>query len=692
MAAKAKLIEFLAAGLEDTNGNPLSGYKVRTYAADGTTAKVVWEDRDKTLPTAAGKADFTLSATGRAVVYADGVYVIKVWTSTADPDIDSPYKTYPASNFKDEDNLSAVLTAQVASLTALKAFDRQSVVEAVYMRSRSTPGDGGHGWFRWDASDLSAEVAADILSGIYVAPTGQDGSLGAWVRQYSGAVNVRWFGAVGNGVADSFPALQAAHNAGISVFYPAGSYITSGAIAVTKGQKAFGENGGRFSNNTSKITSSASNTPIFTQTTSASTGQEDGFSAEKLYLVSDIGIRLNDETITIVTGGAQPYLMRPIFRDMTFQAKTNGTGTGLIMSKTFDFIVEGNEFIHFARHLVMQGCDIGRVKTNRFVWMHEYGILELSTAETYGSQTIIENNDMVMGGSPAAVFIKTTGRHVRIKNNYLEQHTSNVKGFIDISASGVPQYGSNVVASTRLGSVEVDGNRIDGHSYVTDFIYRYESGYSLFTKIHDVGTVGPAPLAGVGTWLKVEGAGLTARRPGAFVNYAKYDIYGGRANDGFDYNFFRTKPITRHGGSVTIDAESLVDLRRNELGRNNAIDHVRLSNKGIIILPTLGTTLFHAVLPVQDGLNNPWLRDGVTYTAKIIARTVAGTEDLRVFKVVNAGTVGAPVLTTVDTQAQVISFAFTGALSTDTIGLAFSNQSEIPTNNIVLESITFAIP
>jgi hypothetical protein len=192
MAAKAKLIEFLAAGLEDTNGNPLSGYKVRTYAADGTTAKVVWEDRDKTLPTAAGKADFTLSATGRAVVYADGVYVIKVWTSTADPDIDSPYKTYPASNFKDEDNLSAVLTAQVASLTALKAFDRQSVVEAVYMRSRATAGDGGHGWFRWDASDLSAEVAADTLSGIYAAPTGQDGSLGAWVRQYLGVADSAW--------------------------------------------------------------------------------------------------------------------------------------------------------------------------------------------------------------------------------------------------------------------------------------------------------------------------------------------------------------------------------------------------------------------------------------------------------------------------------------------------------------------
>lgn len=61
---------------------------------------------------------------------------------------------------------------------------------------RTTFGDGGGGQFYWNASDLSASVTADTQSGIYVAPDSDaTGASGAWVRQYSGPVNVAWFGA-----------------------------------------------------------------------------------------------------------------------------------------------------------------------------------------------------------------------------------------------------------------------------------------------------------------------------------------------------------------------------------------------------------------------------------------------------------------------------------------------------------------
>jgi hypothetical protein len=90
---KAKLIEFLAAGFMDANGNPLSGYQGRTFAADGTTPKEIWQDRDRTLPTAAGTAIFTLSATGSAVLFGSGIYTLKLWTPTTNPDNDTPYMT-----------------------------------------------------------------------------------------------------------------------------------------------------------------------------------------------------------------------------------------------------------------------------------------------------------------------------------------------------------------------------------------------------------------------------------------------------------------------------------------------------------------------------------------------------------------------------------------------------------------------
>lgn len=67
---------------------------------------------------------------------------------------------------------------------------------------------GRAGLFRWDSSDLSTEVGNDPRMGIYVPPTGQDGSAGAWVRPVNGEWRPEWFGAVGDGVTDDTAAFQ----------------------------------------------------------------------------------------------------------------------------------------------------------------------------------------------------------------------------------------------------------------------------------------------------------------------------------------------------------------------------------------------------------------------------------------------------------------------------------------------------
>lgn len=68
------------------------------------------------------------------------------------------------------------------------------------------------GPFYWGAVDLSVEVTADTQQGVYVAPTSDPtGASGAWVRIHNpGEIEVRWFGATGDGTTFDTAAIQAA--------------------------------------------------------------------------------------------------------------------------------------------------------------------------------------------------------------------------------------------------------------------------------------------------------------------------------------------------------------------------------------------------------------------------------------------------------------------------------------------------
>lgn len=71
--------------------------------------------------------------------------------------------------------------------------------------------EGREGLFVFDGSNLSAEVAADTLQGVYVPPsTATTGASGAWVRRIDDAVHPEWWGAVGDGTTDDSAALAAA--------------------------------------------------------------------------------------------------------------------------------------------------------------------------------------------------------------------------------------------------------------------------------------------------------------------------------------------------------------------------------------------------------------------------------------------------------------------------------------------------
>ncbi|MCE9578134.1 MAG: glycoside hydrolase family 55 protein [Deltaproteobacteria bacterium] len=75
---------------------------------------------------------------------------------------------------------------------------------------------------------------------VIVPPGGAGLAAGCWRRAYSGAINVRWFGARGNGnTLTDGAAIQAAINAAASrgggvVFVPAGDYCVSATIYLPK--------------------------------------------------------------------------------------------------------------------------------------------------------------------------------------------------------------------------------------------------------------------------------------------------------------------------------------------------------------------------------------------------------------------------------------------------------------------------
>jgi len=119
----------------------------------------------------------------------------------------------------------------VNDLSALKALT--TTPDAVYILYRATKGDGGHGWFRWDSSDLSAEVASDTQNGIYVPPNSDTtGASGAWVRQYTGNANIAWFGAT-TASADNTTAIEGLLGwlpEGGGMVVPEGSFKAQGLV------------------------------------------------------------------------------------------------------------------------------------------------------------------------------------------------------------------------------------------------------------------------------------------------------------------------------------------------------------------------------------------------------------------------------------------------------------------------------
>jgi hypothetical protein len=84
--------------------------------------------------------------------------------------------------------LSAVPNAFPVTVAALKALDTATITSA-YLKQ-----DGRAGQFAWRTGDFSTKIALDAGEGVYVKADAVDVTAGAWVRLFTGDVELSWFG------------------------------------------------------------------------------------------------------------------------------------------------------------------------------------------------------------------------------------------------------------------------------------------------------------------------------------------------------------------------------------------------------------------------------------------------------------------------------------------------------------------
>jgi hypothetical protein len=173
------------------------------------------------------------------------VYLDGSWTVAA---MDANGALVAANNLSDVPDKAAALI----NMGAVATVTDRSELAALNIASHSIvflAETGLAGLFEWIAGDRSAEVGIDTLQGIFVAPASDpSGESGVWMRVFSGAYNIAWFGAAAGG--DCSPALQCAINLARdhdSIYIPGGVYRPASTVTAVKNRLTiFGDGNGSY--------------------------------------------------------------------------------------------------------------------------------------------------------------------------------------------------------------------------------------------------------------------------------------------------------------------------------------------------------------------------------------------------------------------------------------------------------------
>jgi len=206
-----------------SDGAPIAGAVAYLYSTGTLTPATFYADNALSIPLG---TSITANAAGRfPTAYQNG---------------DTPFRLI----LKDEegatlDDIDPFYFGQVygSSIPPVATRALLAVIPGSANSMRYLSESGREGIFVWDSANLSAKVSADTAQGIYVAPSSDTtGASGAWVREYDGRINVKWFGALGDGVTNDAAAIQAAEdfiynaNGGGTLYFPAAIYQCTAQI------------------------------------------------------------------------------------------------------------------------------------------------------------------------------------------------------------------------------------------------------------------------------------------------------------------------------------------------------------------------------------------------------------------------------------------------------------------------------
>jgi hypothetical protein len=275
----------------DNNGKPLDGAKLFFYETGTSTLLDTYSDQALTT---ANTNPVIADSQGQFgdIFLANELYRVELKDNA---DVTQP--GYPVDNVASPAPIGPLVTATVTDIATLKATAAING-SVIYVQYYAASGDFGGGTFKGVTGAAPGTYTSLYDDGIYIKPDADTDGSTAYIRDYTGNVDVRWFGATGYdtrieaiaGGVDSFAKIQAAIDS-----LPAGDLLNAN-IDTSAGPYSFDGGGIVALGGKNYI---ISDTPQLPPNVILSNG----------YLVADTGATWTDETglevdkVTVTAGG-----------------------------------------------------------------------------------------------------------------------------------------------------------------------------------------------------------------------------------------------------------------------------------------------------------------------------------------------------------------------------------------------------